>query len=389
MSQLARNAESVPGSGIREILDTVIRRGADVLRLELGEPDFRTPEHIVDAAARAARDGARYTQSAGELPLREVFAARVSRLAGTDYTPAQIVATQGGVQGCALTFAALLSPGDEVLIPDPAWPNFEMQALLNGATAVRYNLRAENGFLPDLDEVAGLITGRTRILVLNSPSNPTGAVFPAPLVRELVHLAADRGVTVMSDEVYDELIFDSTPCNAVSYAPENVVGVYSLSKTYAMTGWRVGYVAAPGWLSQTLVRLQEAQLSCVSQVSQAAAMAAITGPQDVVAVMRESYRQRRDAAVAICTEAGVEVVRPNGAFYLMFPFAPGVDGRAAALALIDEGIAVAPGTAFGESARSFARLCLAVDLPVLTEALRRLTDWHHRTDGGRKSATNR
>jgi aspartate aminotransferase len=382
MSRLARNAELVPGSGIREILDTVMRRGVDVLRLELGEPDFLAPAHVVDAAARAAAGGARYTQSAGELPLRKAFAARVSRLAGTDYAPAQIVATQGGVQGCALAFAALVSPGDEVLIPDPAWPNFEMQALLNGAKPVRYALRAEAGFLPDLAEVAALITDRTRVMVINSPSNPTGAVFPASLVRDLVHLAADRGVTVLSDEVYDELIFEGSPCNAVSYAPDNVVGVYSLSKTYAMTGWRVGYVASPSWLSPALTRLQEAQLSCVSQVSQAAALAAVTGPQDVVGVMRESYRQRRDAAMAICTDAGVDVVRPNGAFYLMFPFAAGVDGRDAALALIDEGIAVAPGTAFGQSARSFARLSLAVDLPVLTEALRRLTDWHRRTAGG-------
>jgi len=386
MSRLAPNAELVPGSGIREILDTVIRRSADVLRLELGEPDFDTPAHVIEAAARAAAAGARYTQSAGELRLREAFAARVSRLARADYTPAQIVVTHGGVQGCALVVSALVSAGDEVLIPDPAWPNFEMQVLLNGARPVPYTLRAETGFLPDLAEVAALITDRTRVLVLNSPSNPTGAVFPAPLVRQLVELAAGRGVVVLSDEVYDELVFDKDPCNAVSYAPDSVVGVYSLSKTYAMTGWRVGYVASPSWLSPTLTRLQEAQLTCVSQVAQAAALAAITGPQDVVAVMRESYRRRRDAAVAMCAEAGINVVRPDGAFYLMFPFADGVDGRLAALALLDEGLAVAPGTAFGQSVRSFARLSLAVDLPVLTEALRRLTDWHHRTQGGLRYA---
>jgi len=382
MSRLASTAELVSGSGIREILDTVVRRKADVLRLEIGEPDFPAPPHVIAAAQEAAAAGARYTQSAGTPALREALAARVSALSGMAYSPEQIVVTQGGVQGCSLVMGALVSPGDEVLIPDPAWPNFEMQVVMNGARPVRYPLRVDAGFLPDVAEIASLITDRTKLLVLNSPSNPTGAVFPPSVVEAVVRLAAERGVVVLSDEVYDELIFEGSPCNAISYDAENVVGVYSMSKTYAMTGWRAGYVAAPGWLASTLVRLQEAQLSCVSAVTQAAALAAVTGPQAIIAFMRETYRRRRDIAVDLCRDAGIDVVAPSGAFYLMFPFAPGVDGREAALRLIDEGIAVAPGTAFGESARNFARLSLAVEEPVLKEALHRLTSWHRRTNGG-------
>lgn len=376
---LSARAQAVPASGIREILDAAVGLGGDVLRLEIGEPDSRTPLHIVEAAHAAATAGVGYTQSAGGLPLREVLAARTSTLTGHPCPVEQIVVTQGGVQGCALVVAALVSPGDEVLIPDPAWPNFEMQTLLCGGAPVRYPLRPEAGFLPDPDEIAGLITERTRVLVLNSPSNPTGAVFPADLVERIVDVAARRGVTVLSDEVYDQLVFEGSACNAVAYDPDNVVGLYSMSKTYAMTGWRVGYVAAPDWLARTLVRLQEAQLSCVSGVSQAAALAAVTGPQDVVAVMRATYLRRRDAAVDLCRSAGVDVVTPHGAFYLMYPFAPGTESRRAALDLVEAGVAVAPGSAFGETARDFARVSLCVDDAVLTAGLSRLISWDERT----------
>lgn len=382
LGRLGRTSARVPGSGIREILDRAAHRGADLLRLEIGEPNFPTPPHIVRAAQEAAGAGVGYTQSAGSLDLRTAMAATVSALAGRTYAPEQIVVTQGGVQGCALVLAALLSPGDEVLIPDPAWPNFEMQALLYGARVVRYPLRPDAGFQLDVEDLARCLTDKTRVLILNSPSNPTGTVLPAALVEDVTRLAAEHGVVVLSDEVYDHLVFQGEPCNAIRFPGDHVVGVYSFSKTYAMTGWRIGYVAAPPWLAPGLVRLQEAQLSCVSAVSQAAAFAALAGPQDHITVMREAYRRRRDIGVTMCQEAGIDVAIPGGAFYLMFPFAPGVDGRQAALALIDEGVAVAPGTAFGDVARSYARLSLGVDERDLTLALERLISWSEKTDGG-------
>lgn len=190
-------------------------------------------------------------------------------------------------------------------------------------------------------------------------------------------------MTVLSDEVYDQLVFEGSASHAVRYDPDQVVGAYSFSKTYAMTGWRVGYVAAPDWLADTLVRLQEAQLSCVSAVSPAAALAALTGSQHVVDTMREAYQLRRDLAVRLCRAADVDVTTPHGAFYLMVPLFPGVDSRDMALRLIDEGVAVAPGTAFGATARSFVRVSLAAEEAVLREGLTRLLDWHTRTEGGR------
>jgi aspartate/methionine/tyrosine aminotransferase len=356
------------------------------LRLEIGEPDFITPSHIVQAAYRAARSGVGYTQSAGDAALLAALSAKASRLTGHPYEPTQMVVTQGAAQGCALALDALVDAGDQVLIPDPAWPNYEMQVLARGAEPVRYPLRPENGFLPDPDEMASLLTPRTRAMILNSPSNPTGAVMPPALVEQIVDLAAHASVTVLSDEVYEELIFSGKRCNAARYNPQAVVGIYSMSKTYAMTGWRVGYLAAPRWLAPTLVRLQEARLSCVSAVSQAAALEAVTGLQDDVVTMRQAYLHRRDLAVQACTDAGLAVVVPQGTFYLMFPLAAGVDSRRAAFSLVDEGVAVAPGTAFGDVARSFVRLSLAVNEATLTKALEILIGWHGRTDGGRSAS---
>jgi aspartate aminotransferase len=382
MPAASPTSDSVPGSGIREIVNLVLERGADVLRLEIGEPDFSTPAHIVEAGHLAALAGARYTQSAGTLQLREAISAKLKLVNGLDCPPPQVIVCQGAVQGCSAVLAALLSPGDEVLIADPAWPNYEMLVLLHGAVPVRYQTSPERGFLPSLDEIERLVSRRTRALVVNTPANPTGAVFPPDLVAGLVELARRHDLVLLADEVYDELIFEGAAANAASLDPEHVVGLYSFSKTYAMTGWRIGYVAAPEWLAPSLWKLQEPLISCVSEVSQAAAVAALEGPQDCVAEMRDAYRRRRDLVVGMLVDAGIEVTRPHGAFYLMLPFAAGVDGRLAALDLVEHGVSVAPGSAFGEAARGHARISLASSEQVLGEAVERIVDGYRRTGGG-------
>jgi aspartate aminotransferase len=381
--QLSPLAEQVPPSGIREIVNLVINRPpGEVLRLEVGEPDFRTPGHIVQAAAEAAAKGVGYTQSSGILPLREALATRIERVGGLRYEPSDIVVTQGGVQGVSAVFAAILSPGDEVLIPDPAWPNYEMLVLLRGAVPVHYTLPPSQGFVPDPSEVEARITPRTRAIVFNSPANPTGAVIGAHVVEALVRIAQRHGIWLLSDEVYDELIFEGEPANAAQYDRDVVIGVYSFSKNYAMTGWRVGYVAVPKPLAVLLTTIQEPLVSCISAVSQYAALAALDGPQDCVAEMRAAYQARRDLMVSLLTEAGFDVVRPSGAFYQMLPFAPGVDSRAAALDLVDNGVAVAPGTAFGSVAADHARLSLASSEQTISGAVERIAAWAERTDRG-------
>lgn len=382
MADIAPTAIAVQHSGIREIVNMVIGRPkGEVVRLEIGEPGFSTPEHIVAAGAAAAAT-ARYAPSAGHMALREALARRMARVTGVDVPAERIIVTQGGVQACALTMGALLSPGDEVLVPDPAWPNYEMIVAMLGGRTVRYPLPAASAFIPDPAQVAALMTPRTRVLVLNSPGNPTGAVFPKDVVRALVAAAAERDIVVLSDEVYDELIFEGEPADAIAMDPEHVVAVHSFSKTYAMTGWRVGWAVAPGWLAPTMAKLQEPMLSCIPDLTSAGALAALEGPQDAIADMRAAYRDRRDLCVELVTAAGIDVATPRGAFYLMVPLAEGVDSRSAAIDLVAHGVSVAPGTAFGSSAADHIRISLASEEPDLREGIRRLTDWYAATEGG-------
>jgi aspartate/methionine/tyrosine aminotransferase len=314
--------------------------------------------------------------------LREALVRRMARVTGVDVAPEQIIVTQGGVQACALTMSALLAPGDEVLVPDPAWPNYEMIVDLLGGRAVRYPLPAADGFVPDPDDIVARMTDRTKVLVLNSPGNPTGAVFPRDVVRRLVDAAAARGIVVLSDEVYDELIFEGEAAAAITMDDQHVVAVHSFSKTYAMTGWRVGWAVAPTWLAPTMAKLQEPMLSCIPDLTSAGALAALDGPQDAIATMREAYRARRDLCVDLITGAGIEVAVPRGAFYLMVPLAGGVDSRQAAIDLVGHGVSVAPGTAFGAAAADHVRISLASEEPELREGIRRLTDWYAATEGG-------
>jgi aspartate aminotransferase len=384
--EVARTARVVEHSGIREIVNLVIGdTSSDVIRLEIGEPGFGTPGHIVEAGAAAA-GSARYAPSAGHASLREALGRRLARVHGLEVGAEDIVVTQGAVQACFMTLAALVGPGDEVLVPDPAWPNYEMQTTMLGATPVRYPLRASQGFVPDPDEVAALVTGRTRVIVVNSPASPTGAVFPPSTVEALVALAVRRGLVLVADEVYDELIFDGQPANVLAYDREHVVAVYSFSKTYAMTGWRVGYAVAPRWLAPTIAKLQEPVISCIPDPMSAGAMAALEGPQDAVASMREAYRFRRDLVVDLLANAGFSPVVPRGTFYLMFPLASGVDSRRAAIDLVANGVSTAPGTAFGQVAADHLRLSLASDEAALREGVKRLLRWYEHTDGGLRLA---
>ncbi|MFP4149337.1 MAG: pyridoxal phosphate-dependent aminotransferase [Nitriliruptoraceae bacterium] len=381
---MAPTAAAVQHSGIREIVNLVLGDPTlDVVRLEIGEPGFATPAHIVAAGAQAA-GSARYAPSAGHGHLREALAGRLARVHGLAVDAQDVIVTQGAVQACFATLAALVGPGDEVLLPDPAWPNYEMQTTLLGATPVRYPLRARQSFIPDPDEVAGLVTDRTRVLVLNSPGNPTGAVLPAETVQALVELAIDRDLVLLADEVYDELIFEGGAANVLAYDRDHVVGVYSFSKTYAMTGWRVGYAVAPRWLSPTLAKLQEPMLSCIPDPMAAGAMAALEGPQDIVPEMRDAYRSRRDLVVGLLADAGLEVATPRGAFYVMLPLAPGTDSRRAAIDLVRAGVSTAPGTAFGAVAADHLRLSLASVEADLREGLARLLRWYEASGGGRR-----
>lgn len=374
-------AGSMPVSRIREIMD-LAWADPESIHLEVGEPDFPTPEHVVEAAHEAARAGrTSYAPNAGLPELREALVDKVARRNGYEARPDQAVVTQGGVQALYSTLLTVLEPGDEVLLPDPAWPNFRMIAHLLGARVVSYPLVAEGDFLPRVEDLERLVTPRTRAILVNSPSNPLGTVLPRELVEALLDFARRRGLWMISDEVYDEIVFDDTFVSAGSVADtsDRLVTIYSFSKVYAMTGWRVGYLIAPPDLAKLITGMQEPIISCVNTPAQMAALAALTGPQDIVREMREAYRARRNELLEVLDQGGLPSSRPAGAFYVWTDVSEaGVSSMDLARSLIDrEHVAVAPGSAFGELGEGYVRLSLASSREELLEGARRLVRQAH------------
>lgn len=364
----------IPRSGIRTLME-LAHRDPEALHLEIGEPDAAPAAHVVEAAARAAHDGrAGYTASTGLAELREVAAERVTRVSGRATHADDVVVTHGAMHGLTMTMAALLGPGDEILLPDPMFPNWAMAAISVGAVVRTYPTSAERGFVPDVGDVEAAVGPRTRAIVVCSPNNPTGAVYPQDVVAGLVGVARRHDLWVLSDECYEAVTFGATHVSPAAFDTDGrVVVQHSLSKTYAMTGWRTGFLATPRHdLVETIGHIAEATIACPSAPGQHAALAALTGPQDAVTDAVTQYRARRDAAVAILDAAGLGYVRPEGAFYLMVDVGtPDTDAFALRL-LAERHVAVAPGSTFGPSAHGQVRVSLAAGPAVLHEGLARL-----------------
>jgi aspartate aminotransferase len=374
--RLAPGPRDMRRSGIREIMD-LAGEGADVVRLEVGEPDFDTPAHVVEAAAEAARRGmTRYTPNAGIPELREALADKISTVNHVTAHPDDVVITQGAVEGIFSTLACLVQAGDEVLVPDPGWPNYRQMAIILGSTPVGYRLAQDDGYQADLDALEKAITAATKVIIVNSPSNPLGTILSAQCLRGLLDLAARHDLWVISDECYDQITFDDTFVSTASLSQDldRVVSVYSFSKTYSMTGWRVGYALAPKGLRQTLTKVQEPIISCVNTPTQYAALAAVTGPQDTVRAHVAAYRERRDLVAALLTTSGARFVEPHGAFYLwLLAEDADADGADIARRLVTEhGVAVAPGPTFGTAGRHAVRISLATSPENLREGVARL-----------------
>lgn len=361
MKPLSRSAAAVPNSGIREIFERAAPM-TGVVSLVGGQPNFATPPHIV-AAVHAALDAGHttYISSAGIPELREAVAAKFQRESGVPTDTANTVVTSGAMAALAGSLFALLEPGDEVLLPDPGFPNYTAQAMLTGATIVPYPLRLDNDFLPDPNEVERLITPRTKAIMLCNPGNPTGQVFGRTLIEEIVALAQKHDLYVISDEIYQDLIFEGEHVNAASLDPDRSIVISGVSKSYAMTGFRVGFLRAPRPIAKLVEKLQQPFVSCGVAISQYGALAAITGPQDCVAAMRQAYRRRRDLAVEALKARNAHTYTPRGAFYVLIDVsASGLDGHAFALKLLDQKrVSVAPGPTFGEVTRDYVRVSLA------------------------------
>lgn len=375
MKSLAKTPQHMPPQGIRTIMDMAWSM-PDVLHVEVGEPDFPTPEHVLEAAQRALREGwTKYTPNAGIPSLREAVARKTARFNGVKVNPDQVVITPGAVAALASALTVLLDPGDEVLMPEPSWPNAGMWARVIGARPVFYPLRAENDFLPDLDELDTLVGPKTKAVVINTPSNPNGAVFPAQLMETLMEWARRRDLYVISDEIYEYITFDRKHTSAALFDTDGrVLTISGVSKGYAMTGWRVGWVVAARPIAEIITKLQEPMISCVTAVSQKAAEAALDCPQDVVETMRRAYQRRRDAVVGVLKDYGMYRYSPQGAFYIMIDISEtGLASQEFAVQLLkSQKVAVAPGSAFGPSGEGWVRVSLATAEDLLIEAVRRL-----------------
>ena len=323
-----------------------------------GEPDFDTPEPI-RAAARAAIEAGmtRYTPSAGVMPLREAIARKLQRENGLTYAPTQVVASCGAKHSLYNAMQVLLSEGDEAILIAPYWTTYDDQVRLAGGVPRVVHTRGENGFVPTMGDLAGAVGPRTRMIVVNSPSNPTGALYPEETLQEIAELALRHNLWIVSDEIYERLVFDggSAPSIAalVPQAMERTVTVGGVSKTYAMTGWRIGFAAAPEAVAKAMTNLQDGVTSNPTSFAQAGAAVAFDLPPDAVEAMRDEFQARRDLIVGLLNEIpGFTCNTPGGAFYA-FPdvtgaLKPGENDAGFAAALLDEArVAVVPGGVFG------------------------------------------
>ena len=375
--QIPDITRTMPRSGIREIMDLALARPGTI-RLELGEPDFPTPPNIVDAAARAASNGlTKYTPTAGIPLLREALAEKIRTRNGFAVDSSRVLVSSGAVQGIYVALTGLIDPGQAILVPTPGWPNYLMMCRLLRAQPVGYRLREEDAYLPTVAELESVVTPQTRAIVLNSPSNPLGSVFEPARLSEVVAWANARGLWIVSDECYDELTYDRKHVSAAVFDErDSVISVFSFSKTYAMTGWRIGYLALPQASVTTLSNAHEAMMSCVAMPTQYAALEAVTGPQTAVAEMRAAYRHRRDVALAGLDARGIPAYRPDGAFYLWVDVsASGLRSDAFARGLVAEaGVAVAPGTAFGPGGEGHVRVSIANSVDSIREGVDRISE---------------
>ncbi len=352
--------------------------GRDVIHLEIGEPDFVTPRHIIEAAYRAMLDGhTHYGPAAGLPELRRAVARYVGRTRGLNVDPEQVVITPGGKPVIFFTVLSLVEPGDEVLVPDPGFPIYESAVSFAGGRPVPVPLREERSFRLDVADIQARLTDRTRLIILNSPHNPTGSVLTAEDLEAIADLVRGRDLYVLSDEIYSRIIYDA---DHHSLAPlpgmaERTIILDGFSKTYAMTGWRLGYGVFPPELVPGIIRLMVNSVSCTPTFVQLAGLAALEGPQDCVEAMVAEFRRRRDFLVSALNEIpGLRCLEPQGAFYV-FPSVKGLplSSREFADRLLSEfGVAVLAGESFGAAGAGYLRLSYANSLENLERAVGRL-----------------
>jgi aminotransferase len=376
-----RNAY-VPGSEIRKIYNMVIGR-TDVFDMTVGIPDFDTPQHIKDAAKQAIDDGfTRYTHNAGLIEVREALTQKIKRDNGIDSDPVtEVMCTAGGMGALVLANMVIVNPGDEVIYPDPGFVSHYAHIKLAQGIPVPIQLKKEHKFGFTADELEQVITDKTKMLVLNSPNNPTGGIIPNKELKRIADVCIEHDIYVLSDEAYEKFRYDKEKPLFIGSLPDmrdRTISLFSLSKTYAMTGWRIGACVGPREIIAAMTKLQEHIIAMPTTISQKAAQAAVSGPQACVDEMIQTFKKRREIITkGLNAIEGVELEPPGGAFYV-FPdvSAYGMDSYDLVLRILkDTNVVTVHGSAFGKFGEGFLRLCYAVSTQRIEEALSRLSSY--------------
>ncbi len=356
----SQRVKSIDISGIRKMFEGA---GPSAINLGLGQPDFDTPEHIKRAAIDAINKGfTGYTANLGIPELREALCEKFMRENHFTVEPDEVIVTSGASEALHLALQSLVDSGDEVLIPDPGFVSYSALTKMAGGKVVGVPLGKELTLKPDA--VNERITSKTRALIINSPSNPTGTVQTKQEIKALAEIAEENNITIISDEVYEHFIYEGEHVSPAQFS-DNVITINAVSKTYAMTGWRIGYAAARKEYIEQMLKVHQYIQACANSIAQKAALAAIEGPQDCVSEMRESFRARRDFLLEGFSDIGIKCVKPQGAFYAF----PEVEDEGAALKLLEKGVIVVPGAAFGEHGKGHIRISYAVSEENLGRAI--------------------
>ena len=360
------------------------RQGKQIIHLEIGEPDFDTPSNVVESAVQALHKGwTHYGPSAGLPELRQAIAEEVSRTRGVDVKPEEVVVVPGGKPIIFFTILALINEGDEVIYPNPGFPIYESMINYVGGHAVPIRLQEAKDFSFDVNELSSLITDRTKLIIINSPQNPTGGVLTKQDIRDIAEVIGDRNILVLSDEIYSRLIFEGEHYSIMSVPgfKDRTILLDGFSKTYAMTGWRMGYGVMRADLATHITRLMTNSNSCTASFTQIAGIEALRGDQSSVETMRQEFQRRRDAFVAGLNRIkGFSCRMPKGAFYV-FPNITQTGWKSKKLAdalLEDAGVACLSGTAFGDFGEGYLRFSVANSLENLNKAQQKIDEWAKR-----------
>lgn len=378
MIKLSKATEA-PRSTIRVMFD-MAEKYDDLIKFTAGEPDFATPQNVVDAAKKALDDGeTHYTPNGGILPLRKAISKKLLRTNKVSYDPEkEIIVTSGGVEALVLAMISTLDPGDEVILPDPSYPNYLNQIIMLGSVPKFVQVFEEDSFMYRPEKLEEAITPKTRIIILNSPANPTGGVANLEKLEAIARVVMKHDILVLSDEVYRDLIYDNMEFFSICSLEgmrERTVIIDSFSKTYAMTGWRIGYAAGPEAVIGSMTRLQENVVSCVNSATQYAGLEALEGPQDSVKVMMDKYAERRDLVYnGINSIKNLSCKKPEGAFYAFVNISKtGLTSQDFAMRLLEEArVVVVPGTGFGKNGEGFVRIAYPTSNENIEEGLRRI-----------------